>query len=641
MRINRIRLFTQYSFLLVFVISIFYFESVYAIESEKIDSVHKELQTASSESERLSLLLLLAEEYNGLEQDSVVQFLNQAEQLLDLAKNSKDLQLYHLLKGQAEINAGKDKEAAETLELAHNLALENNEWDYLLRIKFQLLKAYKGFSQEKAVEQGIDALQFEEENPDPINKPKIYNTLAGAYWNLGQMEKAVEHYETALDLFGVNRDSSSQVLVLGNLAGIYSSKKNNEKALKAYFDALALAERVSDKRVVSSLNRDICLTYMFLNKIDSSEYYIQRAIDISKEVDIPDLEMENTIMKCLIFSRANKCDQALPILEDLLERAKELENLRWQQNITHVMTDCHMKNEDFKEASEVFKERLRIHKKVYQERISDAVSEATVKYETEKKEAEIERLAMQEQLKNAQIDRQKLGLVATILGLGILTFFMIRLRQKNAEIDKQNKEKDTLLREIHHRVKNNLQVISALLTLQSKHLKDSKAKIALQEGQDRVQSMALIHKDLYQHDNLKGVNTKEYLEQLSNNLVQSYKLVDDVELSLDIEEINLDVDTMIPLGLMVNELISNSLKHGLQKTNNGKLGISLREQDNKLILKISDNGSGTTEKSIDSSKSFGYSLIESFARKLDAQIHFNHDNGFEVELQIGNYQKIS
>ena len=102
--------------------------------------------------------------------------------------------------------------------------------------------------------------------------------------------------------------------------------------------------------------------------------------------------------------------------------------------------------------------------------------------------------------------------------------------------------------------------------------------MALQEGQDRVQSMALIHKDLYQHDNLKGVNTKEYLEQLSNNLLESYKLDENVSLHLEIEEILLDVDTMIPLGLMVNELISNALKHAFEKNQNGRVA-------NKLIRK--------------------------------------------------------
>ena len=201
-------------------------------------------------------------------------------------------------------------------------------------------------------------------------------------------------------------------------------------------------------------------------------------------------------------------------------------------------------------------------------------------------------------------------------------------------------EKDTLLKEIHHRVKNNLQVISALLTLQSKYIKDDQAIEALREGQDRVQSMALIHKDLYQHDNLKGVNTKDYLEKLVDNLIDSYSIDDeDIMLELDIESIWLDVDTMIPMGLMVNELISNALKHAFSGQNNGALHIQLKEIDNQLILNIKDNGKGFDNFEIQKSNSFGYSLIESFAKKLDAEMNYKFEDGFGIDIIVNRYTK--
>ncbi len=210
-----------------------------------------------------------------------------------------------------------------------------------------------------------------------------------------------------------------------------------------------------------------------------------------------------------------------------------------------------------------------------------------------------------------------------------------------AIITKAHEEKDTLLREIHHRVKNNLQVISALLTLQSSHLKDVQAKTALQEGQDRVQSMALIHKDLYHQDNLKGVNTKVYLENLIQNLFHSYKINDDeIVLHLNIENISLDVNTMIPLGLMVNELISNALKHAFTNKTNGELRITLKELDQKIQLTISDNGLGLEDISLLERKSFGYSLIKSFAKKLDAEIDVRNKQGLEINILIKNYEKV-
>jgi len=153
--------------------------------------------------------------------------------------------------------------------------------------------------------------------------------------------------------------------------------------------------------------------------------------------------------------------------------------------------------------------------------------------------------------------------------------------------------------------------------------------------------MALIHKDLYQHDNLKGVNTKDYLMQLTENLLSSYSINENkIRLSTDIEEILLDVDTMIPLGLMINELISNALKHAFTDKDEGELKISLKEKNELLKVVVKDNGKGIENIDLMQKKSFGYSLVQSFARKLDAAIDFNFDNGFSIALDIKNYRKI-
>ena len=221
--------------------------------------------------------------------------------------------------------------------------------------------------------------------------------------------------------------------------------------------------------------------------------------------------------------------------------------------------------------------------------------------------------------------------------LGVLLY---RLDTLNKTVKKSANEKDILLREIHHRVKNNLQVISALLTLQASHLTDLKAKEALKLGQDRVQSMAIIHRNLYQHDNLKGVSTKEYFEHLIQNLFESY-LIDDekIELLLDIQDLTLDVDTMIPLGLLVNELISNALKHAFTNRDHGQLEVSLHELNDQLYLSIKDNGIGVADPFTIQEKSFGYSLVQSFSRRLDADLNIQSKNGLEVEVLIKNYQR--
>ena len=183
-----------------------------------------------------------------------------------------------------------------------------------------------------------------------------------------------------------------------------------------------------------------------------------------------------------------------------------------------------------------------------------------------------------------------IGLLAlTLFGGVIFSFYRSKrksekeLAQKNEIISEALAEKELLLKEIHHRVKNNLQVISSLLYLQSDYIKDEKALSAIQEGRNRVQSMAIIHQNLYQEDNLTGIQVKDYFEKLTQSLFNSYKVqADQIELQLDIEAINLDVDTVIPLGLVVNELITNSLKYAFPENQAGYLKIALRSRINLL-----------------------------------------------------------
>ena len=211
---------------------------------------------------------------------------------------------------------------------------------------------------------------------------------------------------------------------------------------------------------------------------------------------------------------------------------------------------------------------------------------------------------------------------------------------KNAIISKALKEKETLLREIHHRVKNNLQFISSLLGLQSDNIEDQVALGALQEGQDRVQSMALIHQNLYQEENLTGVDMHDYFNKLIQGLFDSYNIHDDrIQLELNIEDINLDVDTVIPMGLIVNELITNSLKYAFPEGHNGKITIQLKELDKALSLSISDDGVGISEiEKHNLGDSFGYKLIHAFTLQLDAEMSIERSAGTSVNFTIRNYQ---
>lgn len=213
---------------------------------------------------------------------------------------------------------------------------------------------------------------------------------------------------------------------------------------------------------------------------------------------------------------------------------------------------------------------------------------------------------------------------------------LVKLQTK--ELETSLEEKETLLKEVHHRVKNNLQIVISLLDLQVASIKDIKNKEILAQSKSRVYSMSLIHQKLYQSDNLARVNMKNYLEDLFTFIQNSYAtitqkttnivLIDDQELSLT---------QAVPLGLIVNELLTNSFKYGLTKEDNNQIKMSLVFSKNTLVLEIADSGKGfkAAESNQGVKKSLGLFLVKSLAKQLRAKINRFYENElFVTQINI-------
>jgi len=239
-------------------------------------------------------------------------------------------------------------------------------------------------------------------------------------------------------------------------------------------------------------------------------------------------------------------------------------------------------------------------------------------------------------------------LIVTILSsiiAGLLYFLLIQRNRLNKEIVSKNEvisknleEKEYLVKEIHHRVKNNLQVISSLLSLQSRTLEDQYAKDALQESQSRVLSISLIHQNLYKQDETSMLDLKVYLSNLSQQLFNTYNLDHDrIKLKLEIDEVQIDVTHLVPLGLIVNELITNSIKYAFTDRPHGTIKVSCKLIDNLLRLNVEDDGIGNTP--ILHTDGFGNRMIDVLAKRIDAKIIKNNNNGTSVDIIMPYYNK--
>lgn len=201
-------------------------------------------------------------------------------------------------------------------------------------------------------------------------------------------------------------------------------------------------------------------------------------------------------------------------------------------------------------------------------------------------------------------------------------------------IEASLKEKDVLLKEIHHRVKNNLQIIISLLNLQSGYIKDEYTLKAVQDGQNRVRSMALVHEKFYQAEELTEIDFGEYASKLCSYLYQSYgDKTDRIEIKVTGDHVGLDMDTAMPCGLLVNEVVSNAYKYAFPGSVTGTITIDLKRVDKKVTLKISDSGVGLPDSfDVEKAESLGLQLIQALTSQLDGELKVSREKGTTFEV---------
>jgi len=289
-------------------------------------------------------------------------------------------------------------------------------------------------------------------------------------------------------------------------------------------------------------------------------------------------------------------------------------------------------------------------------------------YETKNRDDKIASLEQQKILNEKIIKQSKLVknllIVGLILLFGLVTLFynLSRIKQKNNniltaknnEIESQRQViqqsleiKETLLKVIHHRVKNNLQIISSLLNLQSKNIKDKNVLSSINEGKNRVEAMSLIHQNLYQSDNLTSISMKNYLEQLMHYLSSSFRSSDkNIQYHIKTNDIEFDIDTAIPVGLMVNELVTNAYKHAFSNLEKGNIYINLSKSgDQEFKLLVRDDGVGIPQNlDIKKTNSLGLKLVKSLSTKqLKGSLEVLNSNGtiFEIKFKDESLAAIS
>ncbi|MHA7841869.1 MAG: sensor histidine kinase [Winogradskyella sp.] len=464
---------------------------------------------------------------------------------------------------------------------------------------------------------------------------------------LGNEEQGSLEYENAVKSLEPYPDDKNNAYVLATVALHFKTTKNYLKhayysqKLKAYYLRNGGYNNPKTHLNISS----------FLEFEDSEDQLeaLKKAIGNSAKSSLT-LEQRlhlNDLAEGLI--KANKPKEAIQYLEyyvkdnDTIPIIHKLLSYQLLEEAYSQINDCNNTLEAARIKASLI-DSLRTQKMIVE------IADSKVKYETEKKEAQLKFLKLEKEKENQKKNLFTIIGILVFIVFTVIIYFLRKNAMKSKLLSEQNKllertvdEKNILLKEIHHRVKNSFQIVSSLLYLQSENIEDKEAKLAIKEAENRVRSMVLVHQKLYSKDELVGINTEEYFGDLVRDIFESHQFKTvPIAYELDVEPLVLDIETITPLGLILNELIVNTLKHAFKVVDEkSKLAINLHHENEALVLKVKDNGSGF-EGEI-KPNSFGIKLIKALSKKLKATIdyHSKPDEGTEAILEIKKFNLIS
>ena len=339
-----------------------------------------------------------------------------------------------------------------------------------------------------------------------------------------------------------------------------------------------------------------------------------------------------------------------------VQQAKEVAAIRANLVLVRAQEIARINAQNTKEIAAIQAEKTR---RLEQVRAAAELEKAELatKYKTRQRVAQIAGLGQLTTQRAQQIQYMTagVGLLLVLLSMLITQYFLIRranrrlsvqngiISTNSQQLESQSGQLRTLMKELHHRVKNNLAIVSSLLNLQMNGLHDEKAKQAVRVGQQRVEAMSLIHQQLYQTDHLTVVNMQDYLSDLVHSLMNAYGYqADGLRLQFEVDEQNLDVDVAIPIGLIINELVSNAFKHAYNQQPDPLLRIGLRQVKDPslsgITLEVQDNGPGVEaadwQRATTGRQSFGKRLIASLSEQLEGQFELINEDGALFRLYI-------
>lgn len=483
----------------------------------------------------------------------------------------------------------------------------------------------------------------------------LRNVIADTYKEMGGEKGTMEFLNKGLDMArlseresvqykypaGIVQSLNIQGIILRDMSRRSSRKDLMDTALQLYTRALRIIDSSgSGKETEGKLYNNISQVYNEHYKdYNRALAYLYKAVQYNSERKNLNSLTFNYGNLSDVYSRTGNLEKAMYYARLMMNAAQELRAPHRIVNALNQLTRVYKKSGQYDSALYYKEWYISMADSLNNLEKTGQIAEMQTRYEAGKKDAQIERLA---ELNAARNQRFWVLAVASLVLAGLLAMVWIQKRKsqkQQALISQQADRLQWMMKELHHRVKNNLQIVSSLLNLQGYRVRDEQGSAALRESQLRVQAMSLMHQRLYQVDDVSLINFRLYLTDLAETLMKAYGYnPDDFDLDIQVEQEMLDVDTVMPLGLLVNEIMTNAFKYAYKNLARPSLQIRLTGREQQLDLTVADNGPGIPA-GIPAGGGFGQQLIQALTKQLKGSYTLENTNGARYHFSIPYQQK--
>ena len=571
----------------------------------------------------------------------------------------------YLLKTIADVHLWQGNSALALQELAQVIALYRAARVRKLHYTYDLmLSANTQIGNHRAaLQDGFAAIESAKATHDTVDLGVFYLNVGRVYEELHQLPEALDYYIKGFSKKG-NKYTFSAA---GKIAKVLIRQKKPQQAL-AFYRAALNAEPTIDISKNHNALRNLAECYAAVQAYPTAERYYAELVALLEKGANDDVKLACYTSVGKFYLLTKQYAKARLYMEKALSLSPAVGSLMRTADIQLLLFKVDSSQANLSAAITHYQAYKVLNDSVFNANESKQIASLQIQYDTKKKEQNIVLLTKQNQLQQASLRQEKLLRNALLGGAVLLSLLLVvsynryrakqrstaLLETKQQEINQQNhalaavlvekdgllEEKEWMLKEIHHRVKNNLQIISSLLSRQSHYLRDAPALSAIRESQNRVQAMALIHQKLYQSNSLARVNMQDYTHEIVARLIDSFDGRPAIGQQVDATGVDLEVALATPVGLIINEAVTNALKHAFPHQRAGTIAVGLRQlAGGNYELTIADDGVGLpVGYDIQASRSLGLTIIQGLSKQLHGLLTIVEAGGVHLRLQFAAHQ---